>query len=83
MNEGDCDSDSDCLPGLVCSPNSCVGDTFDGFPFPDDCCQFPASKNTYGIRRRHRFRAAGAAYGAPMDYIGQQQQEMAAMQYGG
>merc|ERR1719445_2947107 len=33
--EGDCDSDSDCAPGLVCGTNNC------GHPFQDthDCCE--------------------------------------------
>jgi len=36
VNEGDCDSDSDCQEGLVCGKDNCVGDTFDS---TDDCCK--------------------------------------------
>lgn len=35
VNEGDCDSHSDCQPGLFCDSNNCVGDTFEP---GDDCC---------------------------------------------
>ena len=33
--EGDCDSDNDCLPGLICGKNNCIGSTFTS---SDDCC---------------------------------------------
>merc|ERR1712226_1739446 len=33
--EGDCDSDSDCAPGLFCGTNNCQGPNFDS---GDDCC---------------------------------------------
>merc|ERR1712228_371551 len=35
INEGDCDNDSHCLPGLVCGKNNCVGSAFKS---TDDCC---------------------------------------------
>ena len=36
--EGDCDSDLDCLPGLVCGKDNCRGSDFDS---TDDCCERP------------------------------------------
>jgi len=35
VGEGDCDSDSDCWPGLVCGVDNCSGPGFDS---TDDCC---------------------------------------------
>ena len=38
LGEGDCDKcdkDSDCLPGLKCGVDNCVGDSFQP---TDDCC---------------------------------------------
>jgi len=40
--EGDCDSDSQCMRGLVCGTNNCgtFGDARDqGFDSSDDCCE--------------------------------------------
>ncbi len=34
--QGDCDFDTDCLPGHVCGTHNCIGDTFDD---TDDCCE--------------------------------------------
>merc|ERR1711974_368315 len=42
--EGDCDSDSDCAPGLYCGTNNCQGPNFDS---GDDCC-FKAPENCDG-----------------------------------
>ena len=36
VGEGDCDRDSDCLEGLICGKDNCVGNTFDT---TDDCCE--------------------------------------------
>ena len=40
--EGDCDSDNDCQPGLICHQqlNNCKGDGFDS---TDDCCTKPTT----------------------------------------
>ena len=35
IGEGDCDSDSDCLPWLKCGKDNCFGPGFDD---TDDCC---------------------------------------------
>ena len=35
IGEGDCDKDSDCLEGLSCGDNNCVGK---GFTKQADCC---------------------------------------------
>ena len=42
VNEGDCDSDKDCLNGLKCGTNNCK-DFFGhgGFDRFDDCCYNP------------------------------------------
>ena len=34
VDEGDCDSDSDCMAGLSCGDNNCP----EGFPAEHDCC---------------------------------------------
>ena len=34
VNEGDCDSDSECMDGLVCGSNNCPAGAEYGF----DCC---------------------------------------------
>ena len=41
VGEGDCDSDADCNPGLVCGKANCVGSGFDA---TDDCCMSPSKK---------------------------------------
>merc|ERR1711970_1264482 len=38
LGEGDCDTDSDCLEGLVCGTDNCQGTGFDS---TDDCCMLP------------------------------------------
>ena len=39
-NEGDCDTDSDCLGELVCGTNNCPS----GFPASEyDCCESPSA----------------------------------------
>merc|ERR1719430_1806463 len=38
LGEGDCDTDSDCLEGLVCGKDICQGTGFDS---TDDCCMLP------------------------------------------
>merc|ERR1712223_600730 len=40
-DEGDCDSNDDCMPGLECQADSCPGDKFgDVFPAGQvDCCK--------------------------------------------
>ena len=35
MNEGNCDSDDQCYPGLKCGSSNCIGDNFDD---DDRCC---------------------------------------------
>jgi len=35
-NEGDCDKDHDCVDGLACGEDNCVGDSFQD---TDDCCE--------------------------------------------
>ena len=37
VDEGDCDSDSDCQDGLVCGKNNCPDKP--GFEKGDDCCE--------------------------------------------
>ena len=41
MGQGDCDSNADCSPGLVCGNDNCVGS---GFDTTDDCCMIPGGK---------------------------------------
>merc|ERR1719445_669107 len=52
--EGDCDSDSDCAPGLVCGTNNCGADS----PFQDthDCCEESAVSTDMSVAA-----SAGAA----------------------
>merc|ERR1712029_1237126 len=52
--EGDCDSDSDCAPGLVCGTNNCGADS----PFRDthDCCEESAVSTDMSVAA-----SAGAA----------------------
>merc|ERR1712048_1293450 len=44
-DEGDCDSNDDCMPGLECQADSCPGDKFGGvFPAGQvDCCKKTSS----------------------------------------
>ena len=37
--EGDCDTDADCAPGLVCGKENCGP----GYPASYDCCETPAT----------------------------------------
>ena len=42
--EGDCDSDEECKPGLICGHNNCddiVSKTNDNSTLVNDCCVFP------------------------------------------
>ena len=41
VGQGDCDSDADCNPDLVCGNNNCVGCGFDP---QDDCCRSPSKQ---------------------------------------
>merc|ERR550519_2046997 len=38
LGEGDCDTDADCMKGLVCGTDNCKGTGFDS---TDDCCMLP------------------------------------------
>merc|ERR1711953_235784 len=38
LGEGDCDTDAQCAPGLVCGKENCQGTSYDN---TDDCCMFP------------------------------------------
>jgi hypothetical protein len=39
LNEGDCDTDYDCISGLMCGVNNC--EWGDGYGSYDDCCVYP------------------------------------------
>ena len=39
MGQGDCDSNADCNPGLVCGTNNCIGFSFN---HQDNYCRFPS-----------------------------------------
>ena len=47
--EGDCDSDSECRPGLICGHNNCNPETHDWDPV-DDCCLAPKDGNNKLIK---------------------------------
>merc|ERR1719309_1325846 len=38
LGEGDCDTDAQCAPGLVCGKENCQGTSYDN---TDDCCMLP------------------------------------------
>ena len=44
VGQGDCDSNTDCNPSLVCGKDNCVGSGFDA---TDDCCMSP------GMQKNH------------------------------
>ena len=43
FNLGDCDNDTDCLPGLKCGVNNCPNALVPSFDITDDCCFNPAT----------------------------------------
>ena len=48
LGEGDCDHDSDCLPGLRCGLDNCGGS---GWEYFDDCCEIDEPRDTNCIDR--------------------------------
>ena len=43
INEGDCDSNDDCIGDLVCGKDNCPTH----FPSDADCCQYPGNRCKY------------------------------------
>ena len=62
VREGDCDSNADCMEGLVCGEDNCNDDLvayFGGylgegaeFSSSDDCCTFPNELNNEFVIQR-------------------------------
>ena len=49
-NEGDCDDDSQCKPGLICIYNSCPLGSESNFNAGTDCCINPGKIIDYNIK---------------------------------
>merc|ERR1712226_754509 len=55
VGEGDCDSDADCLDGLLCGTGNCPSTRSDAWDASDDCCYKPANPPQSCIEFGHHY----------------------------
>ena len=51
VNEGDCDSDEDCMGDLLCGQANCDADKF-GYKSKTDCCYEPKGNISLSFKRK-------------------------------